>query len=264
MTHVRARAVAIATAAAAALAFAATAGAQDAEDEAGDAAAGVACGVTFAASGARSATEYAGGQLRACDALVAGAHTKAELESAASMLRIAHAGVLEQWRAVSEDLIAAASAPVVVDAAGETVDPYAEALARRDAVETGMDGLRILLRLTYKISNTFADPARVVAALEGDDAAHAPEALASRRVCASSGRASRQNQPGIAPSWFFFADGVEAEYEVEEFDPIAERAEDLLLSGLEAAPSLGVTRLRSFVTKADCALSRFPSERDAS
>lgn len=256
----RLRALATAAALTTALTYA---GAANAQDD-GDAEEGAACGVSFAMSGARSAVEFAGLQLRACDAQVAAAQTSSQLEAAAAATRAAHVAVLAQWQVVSNELVEIAGASPNISDDGEVAHPFAAALTRRDAVETGMDGLRILMRLSYQLANTYADPAALVVALEEQDPERLPEILIGRQVCASKGITPTQYNAGTAPSWYAFVDADDLEYDVEVSDAIAALAITFVDDDLEATPLLGVSSLRSFDNKNDCSRRDFPSERDPS
>jgi len=245
------------------LTYAGAASAQD-DEEAVEASDGVACGVSFAMSGARTPVEFAGLQLRACDVQTAAAETAAQLDAAAEAAKAAHSAVLAQWEIVSHELIAAASVSPTVSDEGVVADPFADALARRDAIETGMDGLRIVMRLSYQLAKTYADPGALVAALEEQDPARLPEILAGRQVCASAGVPSGQYEAGTLASWYAFVEAESLEYEVEVADEIAGLAEKFIDDDLEAAPLLGVAGLRSFSNSGDCTRREFPSERNDS
>jgi hypothetical protein len=302
----------LASAAAASLALGLAAGAQDGEGGDADAAPDPAalCGADFAASGATSNVEYAGVELAACDALVVQARTSAELLAAADRIGAAHEGVLARWVVVNQELMDVARAPsapalrgvetladdedaasgedaAAEDAAAEEGDgeseeaaapavdpnnPWDVKRAERHAVETGMDGLRILIRLSNQIANRYADPSALAAALPGPAAARAPEVLAERAVCASAGRPPARNLAALPPSWYMFAgldpvvndDGEETapavDYEVEVVDDVARIAETFIDTELATAPSLGVSELTSYADKADCPRRDFPSE----
>lgn len=69
------------------------------------------CGLSFAQSGAASNVAYAALQLRTCDALLAEAASAAELTSAYATINGAHEQLIERWKAVGEELMAAAADP---------------------------------------------------------------------------------------------------------------------------------------------------------
>jgi hypothetical protein len=263
----------VGAAAAAALWIAGAAGAQvgDAEDAGTQDQA--TCGGTFASSGAASNVAYASAQLRACDAAVQAAKSAAELNEVSATIIRAHAELLARWQVVAEELIETAARPAVAppaDGAEAPADPWRAKLAERQAIETGMDGLRILMRLSFQLSQTYADPASLAAALEGDAASQVNVVLSSRRVCASGGNAPRGNTPATAPSWYAFADIIPTgddppvQYEREIIDDVAAMANAYVMDVLETAPSLNVTGFSSFHAKADCPLREFPSERSES
>lgn len=269
----KARMLAVATAAA--LATAGVSLAQD-DDDGADAAL---CGSTFAQSGAATSVAYVGGQLGACDALLLDAHSASELTAAGERIIAAHSQAMERWGVVAQDLVAAAGAPAPRPApapaggqaaAAPAADPWSVKLAERHAVETGMDGLRILLRLSYQLAETYAAPASLAAGLEGDAAARVNDVLATRRVCASKGVPARGNSAATAPSWYVFADiytEPDAEpinYEREVRDEMAGLAEDFVTTELATARSLGVTSLDSFESKIDCPRREFPSQNPPS
>lgn len=283
----------MAAAVAAAAGFAGVAAAQD-QDEAVAPPPGAACGRTFASSGTASNVAYAADQLKACDALLASAATAADLNAATETITQAHANVLERWRVVTEELVAAASspAPAAALAADETddetaadaaddeaaaaaddeteADPWTSKLAERHAIETAMDGLRILMRLSFELSDTFADPSALAAALQGPAAAHVQEVLAARKVCASAGAPARGDKPARLASWYAYADlvpeggGDPITYEREVPDDVARLAEAYVTTTLATAPELGVSALASYVQKDECSRREFPSERSES
>jgi hypothetical protein len=256
----------LAVAACLALASAGAGFAQDDEEE--EVADANLCGASLASSGTTSNVAYVGVQLAACDALLDAAHTASELNTAGERITQAHEQALERWHAVAEELVAAAA--TTAPAEGATSDPWTAKLAERHAIETGMDGLRILLRLSYQLAETYADPAALAASLEGDAAALVGDVLSSRRVCASKGMVARGNDAGTPPSWYFFADvftdpdAPPIDHEREVRDDMALIAEAYQETALALAPSLGVSQLRSFDMKIDCPRREFPSQNPES
>jgi hypothetical protein len=157
--------------------------------------------------------------------------------------------------------------------AAPATDAWSVKLAERHAVEVAMDGLRLMSRLAYRLSDTYAEPSALAAGLQGPAAARVAEVLSSRQVCVGAGELARGNTPATLPSWYAFAEiepgseeGAEPaepiNYEREVPDDVAARAAAYLMTTLASAPELGVPALTSVTLKAECSRPRdWPSDR---